>query len=489
MLKKSGYSITPSLSFIKTFGFIILALCAVSFFHQNAHSEERTGRDSLIIKELTGYDAEVIKTRPEAFVEKLEKISESAFSFYRGTAILFYRDLFDKSLALSAGDENFTPGGLNGCYINGDLHIANFGFSRNSENDAQFDANDFDESYIGSYMLDLKRLAVSISLMARQNGIQNHEEKLLESFLDSFIKKIKGFASGENAFKYSITAKNADGCIAKILEKLDGKKRVDILKKYCAMSEPNRLLINEELRLVPNDEMEKIKNAFNKHYVPGVIKKSAEKYEDGFFKLLDIREKLHSGTGSLGLTRYYILIGGKTPDGFEKNLIIEMKRQRASVVAKYGARQGLDSAFKDDARRALLGSYALASKVSPFIGAAEMDGGFYLLREISPQKSSLKFEEMSVSDLEELCESAGKIYAKMIVKCANPKSVPHASQLIALLSSDEKITGFKRHVINFALAYSSTVEKDYELFLKHKDTLIKKFKSQAAKSEFIKTGN
>ena len=104
-----------------------------------ANAKNTQSREEIIINELLARDSEIIKKEPAAFVEKLNKIGASVFSFYRGTAALFYRDMFEPAMNLSSGDKGFTMPEFEKCHINGDLHIANFGFSIDSEGRIQFD--------------------------------------------------------------------------------------------------------------------------------------------------------------------------------------------------------------------------------------------------------------------------------------------------------------------------------------------------------------
>ena len=54
-----------------------------------------------------------------------------------------------------------------------------------------------------------------------------------------------------------------------------------------------------------------------------------DRQEDGFYDIKDIVSKLDSGTASIGLERYYILVEGK--GGEHEDLILEMKQAQSSV--------------------------------------------------------------------------------------------------------------------------------------------------------------
>ena len=58
----------------------------------------------------------------------------------------------------------------------GDAHVANFGVFASPERRLVFDVNDFDETLPGPWEWDLKRLAASIVIAARQNGLDRHDQ-------------------------------------------------------------------------------------------------------------------------------------------------------------------------------------------------------------------------------------------------------------------------------------------------------------------------
>ena len=52
----------------------------------------------------------------------------------------------------------------------GDAHLSNFGFFASPERKLVFDLNDFDETLPGPFEYDVKRMAASFAIAARNNG-------------------------------------------------------------------------------------------------------------------------------------------------------------------------------------------------------------------------------------------------------------------------------------------------------------------------------
>jgi uncharacterized protein (DUF2252 family) len=87
----------------------------------------------------------------------------SPFTFYRGAAKIMAEDLKDTPTA-----------GLT-VQLCGDAHLSNFGAFASPERRLVFDLNDFDETLPGPFEYDVKRMAASFVLAARDDGFTRAE--------------------------------------------------------------------------------------------------------------------------------------------------------------------------------------------------------------------------------------------------------------------------------------------------------------------------
>ena len=95
---------------------------------------------------------------PELVPIRYGRMLVSPFTFFRGAALVMASDL------------SATPrSGLN-AQICGDAHLSNFGVFGSPERQLVFDCNDFDETLPGPWEWDVKRLAASIVVAARNLG-------------------------------------------------------------------------------------------------------------------------------------------------------------------------------------------------------------------------------------------------------------------------------------------------------------------------------
>ena len=97
---------------------------------------------------------------PELVPIRYGRMLVSPFTFYRGAASIMAHDLAA------------TP--RSGLHVQccGDAHLSNFGVFASPERALVFDVNDFDETLPGPWEWDVKRLAVSMLIAARDNGFR-----------------------------------------------------------------------------------------------------------------------------------------------------------------------------------------------------------------------------------------------------------------------------------------------------------------------------
>src|SRR4051794_22448692 len=93
------------------------------------------------------------------------RMMASPFTFYRGAAAVMAADLKDTPTA-----------GLD-AQLCGDAHLSNFGEFASPERKLLFDLNDFDETLPGPFEYDVKRMAASFTIAARNNGFSKADTR------------------------------------------------------------------------------------------------------------------------------------------------------------------------------------------------------------------------------------------------------------------------------------------------------------------------
>jgi hypothetical protein len=100
---------------------------------------------------------------PDLVPIRYGRMMVSAFTFYRGAALIMASDLAS------------TP--LSGLTVQacGDAHMSNFGVFASAERTLVFDVNDFDETLPGPWEWDMKHLAASLVIAGRERGFSDKE--------------------------------------------------------------------------------------------------------------------------------------------------------------------------------------------------------------------------------------------------------------------------------------------------------------------------
>jgi uncharacterized protein (DUF2252 family) len=128
------------------------------------------------------------KTRvPELVPIRYGRMLVSPFTFYRGAALIMAHDVAS------------TPRSGLTVQCCGDAHLSNFGVFASPERRLVFDVNDFDETLPGPWECDLKRLAASMLIAARDNGYRaKDQERIVLDTVGRYRTAMADFAGMNN---------------------------------------------------------------------------------------------------------------------------------------------------------------------------------------------------------------------------------------------------------------------------------------------------
>lgn len=142
-------------------------------------------------------------------------------------------------------------------------------------------------------------------------------------------------------------------------------------------------LENAELLIPEAEEQAQLEQSWS-FYTQTV---AARKLQDGHFRIKDIAVKHGSGTASIGLDRYYILIeGGMEQEGAD-DPVLEVKEVRAPVPAYFMPySESFWQAFAHQGKRVTATQQAMHHKADPYLGFLTINGREFYVRERSPYK-------------------------------------------------------------------------------------------------------
>jgi len=398
------------------------------------------------------------------------KMVASPFSFYRGSNHLFWADLSDDSRLARFGNNKTRT------WIQGDLHAENFGSFADDEGEVVYDLNDFDESIIADYQFDIWRMAISLLLVSRQNGGfgQAQQAEIVSAFSEAYLDAMADFKGNDGEGRYAATANNTDNPIAAFLARVERKKtRKKLLRKWTTttvtgLGRARWLDTNlEKLGDVAVEEHRRISDSLRGY---GLTMGGDLAFRPDYFVVKSIAKRLFAGTGSLGTSRFYVLIEGPS-ESVKDDVILDIKRQSTpTAIATFQSQSQRDYhlLFSNEGERHALAYRALGKDVDDHLGWIALHDGHYSVRELSPRKDTL--DTASLTEITEFLAVAA-IWGKVLAAAHARADKDFDSALVAY-SIDKQIAkvtsdhvqDFLNHTIDVATQYAAQVQVDYAIF-------------------------
>lgn len=441
--------------------FIIIFI--LSLFIQTANANSR---ENVVIAAMNNWNdslSDSIRT------EKYCKMKASEFVFYRGTNHLFWQDL-----ALHE-DLNMFSNNNTKIWLQADLHTNNYGAYDNDNGTIVYGLNDFDESIIADYQYDVWRLAISLVLVARENGGFSHgeTEDIIDKFSESYLDTLSLVRGNKTELETIFTKDNTYGRLDDFLtDTKNDNSRSRMLKKWTTISNGKRVLDSQidDLESISPSLYQQIEQAMPAY---GNSLSGSINYDSAYFSVKSIARRLHAGVGSLGVARFYILIEGESSDQ-DDDRILDVKLQ--SIPSAYyflsnDQQLDYDRAFINDAQRHQLAYQALTKHTDDHLGVISIANEDYSVRERSPYKETFSTSELdSNTRFQKLAEQWGTILAMSHARSDKDFDSDYISYSFDK-AVDELVDGhhsqFREIIRRHAFDYANQVTIDYQLFLSH----------------------
>ena len=382
---------------------------------------------------------------PELVPVRMGRMVESPFAFYRGAAAVM---AFDLASTPVTGIE------VQAC---GDAHLVNFGLFASPERTLLFDVNDFDETLRAPWEWDVKRLAASAVVAARQNGLDDVEAaRVARAGVRSYREKMGLFAEmspldvfytqvdAEPVLAASKTAKPAGE--RKAIKKIKHNTSERALSKLTVTADGEPRLVDEPPILVHPDDLpdqERLVRHFYDHYQATVRVDVKNLLEN--FHIVDVAVKV-VGVGSVG-TRCYIAL---LMDGDGTPLFLQIKQAVESVLEPHWKPEGI----RQQGQRVVDGQLSMQAASDVFLGWATGDRGFeFYVRQFRDMKGSIDIPSLSSAQLVEYLEVCGWTLARAHAQAGRTR------EIAGYLGNGEQ---FDEAVTDFSLAYAHQNELDHQ---------------------------
>jgi uncharacterized protein (DUF2252 family) len=373
---------------------------------------------------------------PERLGLKYRAMAESPFTFFRGTAHLFWEDL-------SASDR--LPESLP-VWACGDLHLENFGSFQGDNALSYFDLNDFDESALGWLAWEVSRFVTSVYVAAPSLGVSGADaNELANFFLDAYGAAL---AVGKARWVESATA---TGMVRTLLQRVGRRTRATLIRERTTAKKGKRVIRYGRHTLpATTNQREKVTRQLDKF--------AAAQPDPKFFRVLDVARRA-SGLGSLGLDRYLVLVRGDGgPDG---HAILDAKEVPLSSLARFERLP--QPTWKSEPDRVVAIQQRMQAVSPALLYAKSVGRRGYVLREMQPTNDRLRIEDAKGKwrRLRSAAAVMGEATAWAQLRSSGRQDSATADDLIAFATQ----RGWKKPILDYGRSYAKQVERDYSQFV------------------------
>jgi uncharacterized protein (DUF2252 family) len=398
---------------------------------------------------------------PELVPIRYGRMLASPFAFYRGAALVMASDL--------AG----TPSTGLMVQCCGDAHLSNFGVFGSAERRHVFDINDFDETLVGPWEWDVKRLGASMLIAAQGNGFSaKDQDRVVLETVTSYRVAMRGFAAMKN-LEVWYSQVDIDDTLAQARDELDpgvvertrrtlAKARTrDSASAFAKLGHvvgekprirPDPPLVVPVDELVGGGDREAIMHGLEEilsSYCASLGEERRLLFEQ--FELADFARKV-VGVGSVGTRAWIALLLGRD---HREPLFLQIKESEASVLEGF---VGV-SDYENQGQRVVLGQRLMQSSSDIFLGwlsaraaPEEPERDFYV-RQLKDWKGSVEVEEMVPKGMGAYGRLCGWTLAR-----AHARS----GDRVAIASYLGKGEAFERAILEFSHAYAAQNQRDHE---------------------------
>ena len=403
---------------------------------------------------------------PELVPIRYGRMLVSPFTFFRGAALIMATDLAT------------TPDSGLKTQVCGDAHLSNFGLFASPERTLMFDVNDFDETLPGPWEWDLKRLAASVVIAARDREFTEKEATTAALAVGSSYRAEMARLSGMSTMDVWYTRIDAAGLLtelqntaaktgskadkrmasrtASMMTKARTRDSLQALGKLTSVVDGQLRIVSDPPLVVPTEEIfsPEVSNGLREtfHQLIRGYRHSLQTDRRHLleqFQFVQIARKV-VGVGSVGTRAWILLMVG---DDNDDPLFLQAKEAEASVLEEFVGKSG----YANHGARVVAGQHLMQAASDIFLGFETVEGpdGItrdYYLRQLRDWKGSFEVEGAIPQGLTK--------YASV---CAQTLARAHArsGDRIAIASYLGSGPTFERALAEFAATYADQNERDY----------------------------
>ena len=344
----------------------------------------------------------------------------------------------------------------------GDCHLGNFGAFASPERRLLFDINDFDETLPGPWGFDLKRLATSFILAARDKGYDRAAAKQVASAaVRSYRKHIHEFAAMSPLETWYFII-DSELLIRTAPDKATRQRRRRFEQRARTRgvgSLLGKLLVERGGAWRFREQPPTLTRLRRGSSLEKSFLKALERYPRTLaadrrallrrYRLVDLAFKV-VGVGSVGTRCAVALYLSEAGDP----LVLQVKEALPSVLEPYAGR----SAFAHEGQRVVVGQRLMQCASDIFLGwASDDEGRDYYVRQLRDMKTSVPLDELVGPVLYNYAGMCGWALARAHAKAGK------ACQVAGYIGRSERLDDA---LVSFAQSYADQCEQDYGRFMR-----------------------
>jgi hypothetical protein len=372
---------------------------------------------------LVEHERPALARDPALVSAKFARMAHDTFAFFRGTPWL-----------VPPEPSHFTSPASLQVAVMGDPHPENVGtFQPPDAGGARvIDFNDFDLAGHGSYVDDLRRLALGFWIISDMADLKHKQRRrVVDELVDGYTGQIRELTAGRAAV--SLRPGSFSGDIDEILTPPDAE-RASAGRETAASTEESALA-----------------RALLQRYPATLYRPAA--YKPAMFAVKSV-VRLAAGISSFPTLRLRARVEGPTPSP-DDDWILELKESSERPAAEVVALQRQFQEFPDD---------------DPLLGWAQSDGRQFRVRQIGPAHRRLDAERIAKqvkspqwkkSDLKDLARDLGRLLARGHARARGRDGQPGLAAIAAAIGDGP---GLRDETAAFAERRAALTEGDLRLF-------------------------
>jgi uncharacterized protein (DUF2252 family) len=418
-------------------------------------------------------EAQNATREPDLVPVRHGRMMVSPFTFYRGAAKIMTADLRDTPTA-----------GLD-VQLCGDAHLSNFGMFASPERTLLFDLNDFDETLPGPFEYDVKRMAASFTIAARNNGFTKSDARAATlasatayreamarfaemTTLDIWYARlseedlrraIKDATSAMKRAGEKDLAETAEKGSDKTVRKAHTRDSLQALSKLAEMVDGRYRIVSQPPIVVPLRDLAPTLG-FSANEMEHIIHEQFRAYRKTLqadrrrllerFEVVDMARKV-VGVGSVGTRAFIVLLQGRDQ---RDPLFLQVKEATASVLEDHLPK----SRYAQSGERVVQGQRMMQAASDIFLGWTKgVEASRYLYwRQLRDMKGSAVIETMIPPGLAFYAQICGWTLARAHARSGDPVAIA------AYLGKKDR---FDRSITDFSERYADQNEQDYQAFV------------------------